>query len=418
MIILFIYKTKGTVIGMTEKVYLQNPYLRQLEARIIEKKYMNNKYYVKTNKTIFYPNLAGGQPGDKGDINGIEVIEVYEDGNDIVHVLKSNIHSDRAKLTIDWENRFDYMQQHSGQHLLSSVFYKLFNGETIGFYLGKEYVYIDVNIPTISREEIEKVEQFANKIIFSNFIIKSYIVEKEDMYKIPVRKDPIVNSNIRIVEIDGIDFTPCCGTHVRNTGEIGLIKIRKVEPYKNNIRVEFVCGNRALKDYTWKNYYIQDISNLLTCKDKSVYNRVEKIFTDREKLKKENRALREKLNKYMAKELLQNSETVNGINIIQDKLADMTLQDVENIAKNLNSIENTIILLGIESIKNSQFIVSRSSNIDINLKTLFTNISKQEKIKGGGSPQTVQGACNREDLNRILKAFYDEIKKSLDKTNG
>jgi len=403
---------------MTEKVYLQNPYLRQLEARIIEKKYINNKYYVKTNKTIFYPNLAGGQPGDKGDINGVEVLEVYEDGNDIVHVLKNNIHSDKAKLTIDWENRFDYMQQHSGQHLLSSVFYKLFNGETIGFYLGKEYVYIDVNIPTISREEIEKVEQFANKIIFSNFPIKSYIVEKEEMYKIPVRKEPVVNSNIRIVEIDGIDFTPCCGTHVRNTGEIGLIKIRKIEPYKNNIRVEFVCGNRALKDYTWKNYYIQDISNLLTCKDKSVYNRVEKIYTDREKLKKENRTLREKLSKFMAKELLQKSETIYGIKIIQDKLVDTKLEDAENITKKLNSMENNIIILGIDNPANSQFIVSRSNNIDINLKTILSNISKKEKIKGGGSPQTIQGGCNIEDLNRILKTFYNEIRKSLDKTDG
>lgn len=402
---------------MTEKVYLQNPYLRQLEARIVEKKYMNNKYYVKTNKTIFYPNLAGGQPGDKGDINGIEVLEVYEDGDDIIHVLKSNIHSDKARLTIDWENRFDYMQQHSGQHLLSSVFYKLFNGETVGFYIGKEYVYIDVNLPTISKEEIEKVEQFANKIIFSNFPIKSYIVEKEDMHRIPVRKDPVVNSNIRIVEIDGIDFTPCCGTHVRNTGEIGLIKIRKVEPYKRNIRVEFVCGNRALKDYTWKNYQIGDISNLLSCKDKNVYHRVEKLYSHREKLKKENRVLREKLSKYIAKELLEKAESKKGINVIVDKLTNMRFEDVENIAKNLQAMGSNIILLGIDNLKNSQFLIARSKKLDINLKNIFNNISKQQKIKGGGSPQIVQGGCNKEELNGILKAFYDEIIKALDKIN-
>ena len=279
---------------MTEKVYLENPYLRQLEARIVEKKYDNNKYYLKTNKTIFYPNLAGGQPGDKGTINGIEVLEVYEDGDDIIHVLGENIHSDRVKMAIDWNTRFDYMQQHSGQHLLSSVFYKLFNGETIGFYIGKEYVYIDVNIPKISDEEIEKVESFANKIVFSNFSIKTYVVEKEDMDKIPVRKDPNINSNIRIVEIDEIDFSPCCGTHVRSTGEIGLIKIRKVESYKGNIRVEFVCGHRALKDYSWKSNYIKDISNMLSIKDKDVKKRVEKLYEEKENLEKENRKLREK----------------------------------------------------------------------------------------------------------------------------
>ncbi|MFS8541482.1 MAG: DHHA1 domain-containing protein [Tissierellales bacterium] len=131
----------------------------------------------------------------------------------------------------------------------------------------------------------------------------------------------------------------------------------------------------------------------------------------------ENRSLREKLSKYIAKELLQKAETINGINIIQDKLEDMKLQDAENIAKTLNSMENNIILLGIDNFNNSQFIVSRSSNLDINLKTLLSNISKQERIKGGGSPQTVQGACNREDLNKILNTFYDEIKKTLDKIN-
>lgn len=410
--IIYLYKVKGMVIGVTEKVYLQNPYLRKLDARILEKKYINNKYYIKTNKTIFYPNLAGGQPGDKGEINGVEVIEVYEDGKDIIHVVKSNIHSDKAKLTIDWNNRFDYMQQHSGQHLLSSVFYKLYNGETISFYLGKEYVYIDVNIPSISKEEIEKVEQFANKIVFSNFPIKSYLVEKDEIANIPVRKDPTVNSNIRIVEIDGIDFSPCCGTHVSNTGEIGLIKIRKVEPYKNNIRVEFVCGYRALKDYTWKNYQIREISNLLSCKDKYVYDRVENLYEHREKLKKENRSLREKLCKYQAQELLQKSKTIDGVNIILDILTDMKFEDVENITRHLNSIENNIILLGLDNDKSSQFIISRSSNINIDLKDILSRISKVSKVKGGGNSQTIQGGC-KDNLAEILKAFYEEILNRL-----
>ncbi|MBZ2175753.1 alanyl-tRNA editing protein [Schnuerera sp. xch1] len=286
---------------MTEKVYLENPYLRKIGARIIEKKYRNNKYYIKTNKTIFYPNLSGGQPGDKGTINGVEVLDTYEDGEDIIHITKDNIHSDRAMLSIDWENRFDYMQQHSGQHLLSSVFYKLYNGETIGFHIGGKYVYIDINIPQINKDEIKKVEKFANKIIFSNFNIKSYIVKKEEIDKIPVRNEPTITSNIRIIEIDEIDFSPCCGTHVRNTGEIGIIKIRKVESYKNNMRVEFVCGSRALKDYSWKSDYIEDISYLLSSKDTDAKDKVKKLYNQKIVLEKENKILKEKLYKYRSK---------------------------------------------------------------------------------------------------------------------
>lgn len=394
---------------MTEKVYLENPYLRQLEARIVEKKYANNRYYLKTNKTIFYPNLAGGQPGDKGTINGVEVLETYEDGEDIIHVLKDNIHSDKVKMTIDWNIRFDYMQQHSGQHLLSSVFYKLFNGETIGFYIGKEYVYIDVNIPKISSEEIEQVESFANKIIFSNFSIKSYTVEREDMNKIPVRKDLKINSHIRIVEIDEIDFCPCCGTHVRSTGEIGMIKIRKVESYKGNIRVEFVCGYRALKDYTWKSNYIRDISSMLSSKDKDVKCKVEKLYEEKERLEKENRSLRERVYKYEAKSLLDESKTYNQIHIIVKKFSDKNLKDIQNIASILNSYENTISLLAVVNEEKSQFIISRSNNIDINLKNIMSKVSEDTEIKGGGSPNSVQGSCSKNNLDKILNRFYDEI---------
>lgn len=398
---------------MTEKIYLENPYLRQIEARITEKKYMNNKYYIKTNKTIFYPNLAGGQPGDKGTINGVEVLDTYEDGIDIVHVVKENIHSDRVQLSIDWNNRFDYMQQHSGQHLLSSVFYKLFNGETIGFYIGKEYVYIDIDIPKITEEEIEKIEEFANKIIFSNFSIKSYIVEREDMDKLPVRKDPVVNSNIRIVEIDGIDFSPCCGTHLRNTGEIGMIKIRKVESYKGNIRVEFVCGNRALKDYTWKSKSIKDISNLLSSKDKDTYNRVEKLYTAKENLEKENRLLKEKLNKYIAADLIRKSETINGINFIFNKAIDMEFKELQNLLPYVNLIENTIVLFGVEGKGTGQFILSRSQNLQINMKEIFEEISQDMEIRGGGSPQTIQGGCPIDMLDKTLKAFYNKVTENL-----
>ncbi len=398
---------------MTEKIYLENPYLRQISGRIVEKKYMNNKYYIKINKTIFYPNLAGGQPGDKGTINGVQVLDTYEDGNDIVHVVKENIHSDKVELSIDWDNRLDYMQQHSGQHLLSSVFYKLYNGETIGFYIGKEYVYIDVDIPEISEDEIEKIEQFANKIIYSNFLIKTYIIEKDKLDQIPVRKEPSVNSNIRIVEIDGIDFSPCCGTHLRRTGELGIIKIRKVEKYKGNIRVEFVCGNRALKDYTWKNKYIREISNLLSSKDKDVLNKVEKLYTQKEELEKKNRNLKEELYKYKGEELLKESKPINGVGYVFKKFSNIEFKELNHIVSYLNSVENIIAILGIGGIETNRFIISRSNDLNINMKSIFKSVSKKLDIKGGGSPQTVQGGCSKDELDLILQSFFDEITNSL-----
>ena len=398
---------------MTERVYLNNPYLRQLDARIVEKIYKDDKYYIKTNRTIFYPNLAGGQPGDKGTISGVKVLDTYNDNEDIVHVVQDNIQSDKVLLSIDWYNRFDYMQQHSGQHLLSAVFYKLFNGETVGFYIGKEYVYIDVNLPTINDEEIIKIEEFANKIIFSNFPMKSYIIEKSELNKLPNIKNSVTNSKIRIVEIDGIDFSPCCGTHLRHTGEIGLIKIRKVENYKGNIRVEFVCGNRALKDYTWKNNHIKNIANLLSSKDKDVQDKVFKLYNQKEELEKTNKALKEELCIYKGDKLLDSAKNINGFNFIYSEFKDLKFNEVNNIASYLMDLNKNIILFGIYNKEYFQFLIGRSSDININMKNIFKNVSENLDIKGGGSNQVVQGKCEKNNLDLVLNSFYENIIREI-----
>ena len=163
---------------MTNKLYMENPYLKEIHAKILEKKYRDKKYYIKLDRTIFYPHLSGGQPGDKGTINGYEVLETIEDNGSIIHVVEENISGVDVHLSINWDNRLDLMQQHSGQHLLSYSFDKLFNGQTVGFYISKDYVYIDIDIENITEAEIYQVEILSNKIIQSNFMIKSYFVDK------------------------------------------------------------------------------------------------------------------------------------------------------------------------------------------------------------------------------------------------
>ena len=399
---------------MTDKIYLQNPYLREISARIVDKKYMDNKFYIKLNRTIFYPNMSGGQPMDKGTINGIEVLDTYEDGEDIIHVVKDNIQNNNVQLSIDWDTRFDHMQQHTGQHLLSSVFYNLYNAETVGFHLGREYVYIDITLPELTDEDINRVEKFSNKIIFSNFNIKTYYIDKNNISKIPLRKQPSVTSNIRIVEIDGMDYSPCCGTHHRSTGEIGLIKIRKWEKYKGNTRVEFVCGNRALQDYSWKNTCINNISTLLSSKDTDTYNKVKILFDHTEELEKENRDLQEELLKYKAKELLNDSTTFNSIQIIKHKFQNTNIKEISFMSSYLiNNIDDLILILGIENAEKSQFILSRSNNLKINISNIFKEISKKLGVKGGGSIQTVQGGCSNTDLDLFINDAYEYIIKEI-----
>lgn len=398
---------------MTNRLYLENPYLKEIEARVVDKIYIDGKYYITLNRTIFYPHLSGGQPGDKGNINGIEVVEVYEEGSNIIHVIKENIHSDKVSLNIDWENRLDNMQQHTGQHLLSASFYKLYNGETVGFHIGKDYVYIDVTLPELSEDEVRRIEIYTNRIISLNFPIKSYFVEKNDMNKLPIRQQPAANSNIRIVEIENIDFSPCSGSHLRSTGEIGLIKVRKWEKYKGMVRIEFICGNRALYDYDWKNKAIKDISLLLSSKDKDVYNKVQILFNQKEELTKENRYLKEELYRYRADELLNTAFKIDNISFVSGIFDDMDLKDMSTLASHLNNTPSLVQLLGAEVDDKAHFIVSRSQDIHTDLKNILANICQDFNIKGGGSPNKVQGSCSFDDLEQLLNIFANEIKASL-----
>ena len=395
---------------MTTKFYLDNPYVREIEGRIVDKAYRNGKYYLKLNRTIFYPHLSGGQPGDIGTINGVAIEEVYEEGKDIIHVVSKNIHSNKVTLNIDWKNRLDNMQQHTGQHLLSASFYKLYNGETIGFHLGKDYVYIDVDLPSLTDEEAKRIEIFANKIITSNFEIKAYYAKNNEIEKIPVRKKPTVKSNIRIVEIDNIDFSPCAGTHLRNTGEIGLIKIRKWESYKENIRVEFICGNIAFVDYSWKNQAINDISLLLSSKDQDSYEKVKLIYDQKNELEKENRNLKEEVNKYEAKEIFESAFKIREISYISRMFENKELKEINYIANYLSKNNNLVQIYGLKDNNEGLFLINVSKNLDVNLKDILRDLSTKFHIKGGGTKNNIQGKVSLDKLEEIMTRFFESIK--------
>ncbi|EOD00436.1 serine-tRNA(Ala) deacylase AlaX [Caldisalinibacter kiritimatiensis] len=394
---------------MTDKIYLENPYLREIDAKVIKKEYSNSKFYVTLNRTIFYPHMAGGQPRDKGTIADVEVLDVFKDNNEIVHVIENDI-KDVIRLKIDWNTRFDHMQQHTGQHILSASFSKLLNAETLSFHLSKDYVYIDVALPKISHEEIEKVERFANEIIFSNFKVKQYFITRQDIDNLPLRKSPSVADNIRIVEIENIDYSPCGGTHCRSTGEVGLIKIRKWERYKGNTRIEFVCGNRALEDFKCKNSQINNISKLLSVKDSNCLNTVKRIYDENKELIKQIKDIKKDLLDYKYKELLHNSYTYKNIKIVKNILNDINMKDLNYIASNLLNNENIILILGTVEKNKCHIVLGCSENININLLEIFDSIKDIINARGGGKYHRVQGGgTNINKIEECIEAGYNLV---------
>lgn len=398
---------------MTKKIYWENPYLHEYKAKIIDKKLKDNKWHIKLNKTIFYPDNSGGQLGDFGTINGNRVLSTYEEANDLIHILEKDIYTPIVELKIDYNRRFDLMQQHTGQHLLSGVFYNLLEAETVGFHLGEEIVTIDITIADLSKQEVERVELLCNKLIQSNFKVKSYFVAKDKVALLPLRKIPNISENIRIVEIDDYDFSPCGGTHLNNLGELGLIKINKWEKYKDNIRVEFICGMRAVNDYSMKSNIVKKSALLLSSKDTDLYDRLEKIYEDKNKLEKNNRNLKEKLYSLYNDKLYKDSITTSYGKLIIYIFSDLDFKEVSKMSNIIsNSYDDAIQLYGIKDNNNAQFVLSKSKDVDLDLQQLYNKVSSSFKIKGGGNPNTVQASLLEDDLEKVISSFKDLIVKS------
>ncbi|WP_409228237.1 alanyl-tRNA editing protein [Gudongella sp. SC589] len=403
---------------MTRKLYWENPYLHETEASIIKKERKNGLFHITLDRTIFYPDMSGGQPGDIGTINGVSVIETVENEDRLTHILKSDIPGPKVKLSIQSDHRFDMMQQHSGQHLLSGVLYNLLGGETISFHLGKDYSSIDVTLSHMEQEEVDNAEALCNKIIQSNFQVKTYFVNQEKIKLLPVRKAPAVASNIRMVEIDGFDYSPCGGTHVNHTGELGLLKITKWEHYKGNLRIHFLTGLRAFMDYSSKFKSVRSISNLLSSSDDDIAVKVEKLFNDRTELEKEVRSGREEIISARSSMLVDGSERLGDLRVIRELYDNYDFKALSQLGSHIsNNYERVVQIYGISNNGLGQFIISKSKDINLDLGNVYKQLSTEFKLKGGGNPNTVQGSVPTANLNLLLQRSMDIISQMLQSEN-
>lgn len=401
---------------MTRKIFWENPYLYEVEAAIDKIEIKDGAYHLILNKTIFYPDMSGGQPGDHGTINGMEVLKTYEEDTKLVHIVKDKPLGGRVKLLINSDRRFDLMQQHSGQHLISGVLYRLFALDTIGFHLGEDYTTIDVNSSSLSDDEIERAEILGNKIIQSNFKIKSYFVSEQQARLLPVRKLPSVDENIRVVEIDGFDFSPCGGTHLSNTGELGLIKITKTEKYKGNTRIYFICGQRAVNDYFSRFRATKAIGSSLSSGDSQIVERVDTLFNERNTLLKENRDLKEKLLIYEGDDLLKNANILGDSRIISKIFTNLDFKELSYLSSwMIGNNEKLVEIFGIDGSSISQFLISKSKDIDLDLKYIYDEIASVFQVKGGGNSNTVQGSVSTDDLPQLLEKSMSLVIAGLSK---
>ena len=385
---------------MTERLYYHDSYLRDFHARVIDRTGDGASLYL--DRTAFYPT-SGGQPHDIGSINGMAVVDVIDEGERIAHRTASPVDSADADCLIDWPRRLDHMQQHSGQHLLSAVFIEQFGIETCSFHLGEEISTLDLETPAIDLEKVMAAERRANEAVCENRpILVTY--EAADAAA-DLRKPSDRDGTLRIVSIQGLDRIACGGTHVRLTGEIGPILIRRLEKIRSTMRVEFLCGGRAVRraraDYNTLARIAQTFSTSFDETPQVAAAQVESL-READRLR---RKLEGELASYQGRELYTaTAPDASGLRRVLRRLAKGTLDELRPLAQSFTAQPKAVFIGAIDQPASVLLSTSPDSGIDAG-KTLQPLLA-QAGGRGGGNPRTAQGSVPaKEALTAILETL-------------
>lgn len=391
-----------------EKLYYKNQYLKEIEAKVIEVKKVNDKYHIVLDKTIFFPG-GGGQLCDVGYINDKEVVEVYEENKVIYHVLKTPFEvNDIVSCKIDWERRQDGMHQHLGQHILSGCFFKLFNANTVSIHLGKEISTVDI-IGTLNEEQIRKAEAFANEIINDGIDVSFLVPNEEELNAMNLRRDlPNTEEEIRVVKIGDLDINACCGVHPNKTSDLRMIKIKKFEKNKGNTRIEFLAGERAINDSLFKDKVLREICNYLNSNEHEALNGIKNLKNSLEEIKKEKKILEEELLNYEEETLIKEGKNIGKYIVINKIFFNKSTDYVTRLANKISERDSIICLFAIRFKEKANIILASSKNIEnVNMGQIFREYISIVNGKGGGSKTLAQGVGEVDNIEEFLNNIYN-----------
>ena len=386
---------------VTKRLYFDNPYQVEFKANVIGREVYEKKPALVLDQTCFYPE-SGGQLADKGRINGVEVLDVLEKDAKILHVMRSEVESDKVNGVIEWGTRFDHMQQHSGQHILSQCFDTLFDAKTLSFHLGLRASTVEIDKRDITEDEVDKVETLANDIVFQDEGIFTYITPEEMIDKVPLRKPPQKKGHIRVVQISDFDYSACGGTHPNKTGEIGLIKILKWERIRNNLRFEFVCGRRALIDYGIKNRIIREVAIKFNVGEGDLVGSIDKLIVDLKDQRRRLRKAQEKILDIEAKEIMKNAKG----DVIKEVFTGRPPDEIRFLALSIIRSGKYVVLFGTNLQDRVHLVLACSESLERDMRDLIPVVSPLIGGKGGGRPTLVEIAGQKEEN---LKLALDKV---------
>jgi alanyl-tRNA synthetase len=344
---------------------------------------------VALDRTAFYPE-GGGQPADRGLLDAARVVDVQADPNGVIwHVLEGEPDGDLVQGQVDWPRRFDHMQQHLGQHLLSAAIQELFALPTVSFHLGAESATIDLD-GVCTEEQVRSAESRANEIIWENRPVEVRTVPPEELATVPLRKPPSVSGPVRVVSVPGFDHSACGGTHPRSTGAVGLLYVRRQERRGAETRVEFVCGGRALRDLRVRGNLVARLAHAFTVGVDELEGAINQLRADREAIRKRLTTAMEKLLDYEARTLAALApRRADGVPVVSQIRDDLTLEEAKLLVRAV-AAEGGIGLIGLAGPKPC-LLLGRAEGVDLDCGKVIQMVVARFGGRGGGPPQIAQG---------------------------
>ncbi|HEX6974113.1 MAG TPA: DHHA1 domain-containing protein [Vicinamibacterales bacterium] len=392
---------------MTDRVYYTDPYATEFDASVVRIESLDGKPAAVLDRTAFYPT-SGGQPFDTGALGDARVVDVIDRDDEVVHVLDRPIGEGPVKGRIDWDRRFEHMQQHTGQHVLSAAFDHLLKARTESFHLGSASATIDLS-REVSPKEIERAVDEANRIVWEDRPVAIRFMDADEAAKLPLRKEPARGGRLRLIDVEGFDISACGGTHVARTGGIGNIAVAGWEKFRGGTRVEFVCGVRALRAYRALRDSVAATVRLISVLPGELPAAVERMQADAKDSKRRTKDLQLRLAAFEGHALSATAETLGNDRVVLAALDGWDPNGLKTIASAIvERPDHVAVLLGLPA--PASIVVMRGSAASTDCSALLRLLTERFGGKGGGRPDLAQGGGLQGNADEILSAARAALK--------
>ena len=386
---------------MTERLYHSDPYIREFTASVVSVDAVGGRHRVVLDRTAFYPT-SGGQPFDTGTLGGLRVLDVIDEDDRIVHVVEGNAPAGEVTGRIDWGRRFEHMQQHTGQHVLSAAIDRVCGVRTESFHLGAAAATIDL-ARELTMAEIAASEDLANAVVWEDRAVTIRFADAAEAGALGLRKESLRSGTLRIIDVDGFDVSACGGTHVSRTGSIGVIAIAGWERLRGGTRLEFRCGVRALAGYRLLRDTVDAASRLLSTAADDLPAAVERLLEEGRQGRKRSKDLEARLAGFQADAIAAHAVDLQGLQVVAEAVPGADANGIRTIAQSVAARPGYVVVL-LTATSPASAIVARGQNVQVDCSRLLKQLIAHFGGKGGGKPDLAQGGGLMASADEIVAA--------------